>query len=99
MQNNFIKKISAILVAISASVLVFSVAYIISESNHACTGDDCPVCVCIEQCLNNFRTLGTSNDIQSEIFIVEKFFEPPIFIYACLILPVTLISCKVRLDN
>ena len=99
MSNDFIKKFSAFLVATTASVLILSVAYIIAESNHDCTGDDCSVCVCIEQCLNNFRTLGTSDEMQAEIFIVEKFSEPPIFIYVCLILSITLINSKVRLDN
>ncbi|MBR1646905.1 MAG: hypothetical protein IJ685_09025 [Selenomonadaceae bacterium] len=97
--ENFRKKIATLLAAITASILVFSVAYIVAEENHDCTGEDCPVCVCIERCLDNLRVLGTADDSHEEIFTVEKFFEPPIFRYVCLIVPVTLTNQKVRLDD
>lgn len=99
MNNDFTKKIAAFLAAAAAGVLVLSVAYVVREANHDCIGDDCPVCICIEQCLNNLRTLGTGVEVQAETFIVEKFSAPPILLYVCLIVPVTLINCKVRLDN
>lgn len=51
------------------SLIILSVGYVVKEANHDCTGGDCPICVQIEQCLNNFRTLGTGTEIQSEIFV------------------------------
>lgn len=93
------KKIALILSVATMSLIVLSVGYVIKEANHDCTGEDCPICVQIEQCLNNFRTLGTGTEIQSDIFVVEKFFEPTIFLYVCLIVPFTLTKQKVRLDN
>ena len=93
------KKISMMLAIVMISLIVLSVGYIVREANHDCTGEDCPVCVQIEQCLNNFRTLGTGMEIQSEIFVVEKFFGLTIFLYVCLIVPFTLTKQKVRLDN
>lgn len=99
MTDSFTKKIAILLAATAASVLILSVAYIAAEANHDCAGDDCPVCVCIEQCLNNLRTLGTASEAQAESFIVEKFPAPPIFAYACPSVTITLTNRKVRLDN
>ena len=99
MSKDFTKKIAAILAAATASVMILSVAYIAAEANHDCAGEDCPVCVCIEQCLNNLRTLGTAVEAKPETFIAEKFFNPPAPVYICLIAPITLINRKVRLDN
>ena len=97
--NYFNRKIATALTIVTAGLIVLSAAYIVKEANHDCAGDDCPICVCIEQCLNNFRTLGTATEIHGEIFIVEKFFAATIFLYVCRIVPVTLTRQKVRLDN
>lgn len=93
------KKIATFLIAIAASILIFSIAYIVKEADHDCSGADCPVCVCIVQCLDNLQRLGTGTEIQTETFIVEKFFDAPTSFYVCLTAPDTLISRKVRLDN
>lgn len=92
------KKIALMLTIGTMSLIILSVGYVVKEANHDCTGEDCPVCVQIEQCLNNFRTLGTGTRIQSEIFVIEKFFEPTFFLYVCLIVSFTLTKQKVRLD-
>lgn len=97
--NDFNKKIAMLLTIIAMSLAILSVSYIVKEANHDCVGENCPVCVQIEQCLNNFRTLGTGTEIQAETFVVEKFFEPAIFLYVCLTVPVALTAQKVRLDN
>ena len=98
-RDDWNKKIALMLAVATMSLIILSVGYVVKEANHDCTGGDCPICVQIEQCLNNFRTLGTGTEIQSEIFVVEKFFEPTIFLYVCLIVPFTLTKQKVRLDN
>lgn len=98
-RDDWNKKIAMILAISTISLIILSVCYIVKETNHDCTGEDCPVCVQIEQCLNNFRTLGTGTEIQDKIFVVEKFFEAAIFLYVCLIVPFTLTKQKVRLDN
>ena len=98
-RDDWNKKIALMLAVATMSLIVLSVVYVVKEANHDCTGENCPICVQIEQCLNNFRTLGTGTEIQGEIFVVEKFFELTIFLYVCLIVPFTLTKQKVRLDN
>lgn len=100
MTEDLKKKFAKFLIVITTGLIIFSLAYIVKETNHDCTGDnDCPICVRIEQCINNFRTLGTSGEIKSDIFISGNFFIQEIFIYVCLIVPFTLVNCKVRLDD
>lgn len=99
MNNNFNKKIAAFLAATAASIFIVSVAYIAAEADHDCTGDDCPVCACVVQCLTNLRLLGAAAETQTESFSVEKFFVPKILICVRPTVPVTLINQKVRLDD
>lgn len=97
--NKVGRKIALGLTVITASLIVLSVAYTVKEASHDCAGKDCPICVCIEQCLNNFRMLGTGTEVQAEIFVVEKFFELAILLYICLMVPFTLTAQKIRLDD
>lgn len=99
MSESFTRRLATLLAVVTASLVVLSVAYIVKEANHDCTGDDCPVCVKIEQCLNNFRTLGTGLETQAVTFVVERFLVALIFLYVCWLEPVTLTNQKVRLDN
>lgn len=41
------------------SVLVFSVFYVSSETHHECSGEDCPICACINILGSNGRQLGS----------------------------------------
>ena len=39
-------------------IMLFSSIYIASEVNHECRGEDCPICVCIQQCENTLHSIG-----------------------------------------
>ena len=44
------------------SIHIFSAAYIDHEADHECCGDDCPVCVQLQQCIGNFQLAGSGVD-------------------------------------
>ncbi len=51
--------LSAVAAALFLGCQVFSAAYIIHEAGHECSGEGCPVCVQLEQCVSNFQQTGT----------------------------------------
>ncbi len=40
-------------------VMLFSSFFIAVHADHDCTGEDCPICACIQQCQNTIRTIGS----------------------------------------
>ena len=40
-------------------VVLISSFFVAAETNHDCTGEDCPVCACIHQAEQNLKNLGT----------------------------------------
>ena len=39
--------------------MFFSSFFIASHVDHDCTGEDCPICACIQQCENTIRGIGS----------------------------------------
>ncbi len=62
--NSKKKKAAAILMSIMIlGVLLLSVAFLIHEADHDCTGEDCPVCAMMQQCENTLSRMGTGANI------------------------------------
>lgn len=79
-------------------IVLFSAFYIAVEVNHDCTGEECPVCACIQQCENTLRGVGGGLAIQSSVIIpVLLVLIAVLFVTAAA--PDTLFSRKVRLNN
>ncbi len=80
-------------------IMLFSAFYIAAETDHDCSGEDCPVCVCIQQCENTLRVIGDGISASSSVIIPFLL----ILLAAALIVTAvpsdTLISRKVRLNN
>lgn len=51
--------LAAVGVAFLLGCQIFSVAYIAHEADHDCNGDDCPICVQLQQCVANFQLTGS----------------------------------------
>ncbi len=93
------RKLAGIMVIMLLSALLFSFVFIISEADHECKGDECPVCSCIQLCESVLSNLGLG-------VISPEFTDIPVF-FGLLILPAfvflvrqeTLVSMKIRLDN
>ena len=51
--------LAAVGVALLLGVQAFSTVYIAHEADHDCCGDDCPICVQLQQCVANFQLTGS----------------------------------------
>ncbi|MBR2746103.1 MAG: hypothetical protein IKD99_05240 [Erysipelotrichaceae bacterium] len=46
---------TAVIALMMLFIMLFSVLFIAAEADHECTGDDCPICICIQQCKNTLH--------------------------------------------
>ena len=80
-------------------ITIVSVGYIVHESVHVCSGEDCPVCACIRSVKNNL--------LQLKIYLAETaYVAAPSYerveavIYFCVsAFCLTLVSQKIKLNN
>ncbi|MBP5159522.1 MAG: hypothetical protein ILP10_04415 [Lachnospiraceae bacterium] len=57
--NRTTKRITACVMAIMMlAIMLFSAFFVAHEMEHDCTGEDCPVCACIEWCENALHRMG-----------------------------------------
>lgn len=88
-----------IIAAMMLFVVLFSSFFIAVESAHDCTGEDCPICSCIQQCENTLRNIGNG------LLPAHMDFSPIILFMIASVLVVSevqihsLVSKKVRLNN
>lgn len=54
------RAISWIVLAVFSLVIFCSSAFIITHTNHDCTGDDCSICMELAECHKALHTLGTA---------------------------------------
>ena len=81
-------------------MLVISSFMITKHMHHHCTGNNCPVCQEIIQCINNVRLLGfTVNGFVLSNTYVIVFMVTLIFAVSTMSNKTTLISLKVELLN
>ncbi|MGL6218910.1 MAG: hypothetical protein ACRC36_12800 [Lacrimispora sphenoides] len=80
-------------------MLLFSIFYITAEARHQCIGENCPICLEVQACVQALNTLGTGLAPAVAVFAAAYFF------LICVI-PVfhrnpshTLVSLKVKLTN
>ena len=53
------KLMAAVLAVVLFAIMAFSAFFIAAHSDHECTGDDCPICACLQHCakiLHGFET-------------------------------------------
>ncbi|MBQ7372040.1 MAG: hypothetical protein IJW67_09220 [Blautia sp.] len=80
-------------------VVLFSALFIELEADHDCTGDGCPICVCIQQCEKTLRQISNGSVILATALLFSAVIVLPVFSISSDILQNTLVSRKVRLDN
>ena len=54
------KAISWIVLVVFSLVIFCSSAFIITHTNHDCTGEDCSICMELAECHKTLHTLGTA---------------------------------------
>ncbi len=80
-------------------IMLLSAFYIASEADHDCTGEDCPICACIQQCENTLRQIGYGAAFCIAVIFPAVFTLISSFLYAVGFPQKTPVSGKVRLNN
>lgn len=94
------KKITAAVICmLFVFVTLASLFYIVEEENHLCTGEDCPICVCIHQAEQTLRNL--SNGVIRTDVLPIQIFAGFLLIFACKTITVanSLVDQKIRLND
>ena len=94
------KKLLAGLMAMAVLfMLLFSVFFITAEIRHNCIGENCPICLEVQACVQALNTLGTGLSVVVAVLGATHFF-------VICVIPVfhrnpshTLVSLKVKLTN
>lgn len=93
------KSIAAVICIFLIFVTFASLFFVAREENHNCTGKDCPICACVHQAKQVLRNLGTTPAVgffaSPVIFIAETVALPGLWI----ILSISLVHQKVRLND
>ena len=98
--TNGTKAAAGVMAVMMLLVMLLSSFFIAAHADHHdCTGEDCPICACIQQCENNIRGIGSSITVVSAVVL-------PVFIGLQLTFSGILsfqwntpVSTKVRMNN
>ncbi len=90
---------AGIMAAMMLLVMFLSSFFIAEHADHDCTGEDCPICACIQQCENNIRGIGSGITATSAVIIPVLFVLHIISYFASSLQDATPVSAKVRLNN
>jgi len=93
-------KITACIIgALVLFIVLFSSFYIAVEADHDCSGDNCSICACIEQCETALRNLAGYGaavliTVSAVLFLIRTIVSLRVFL-----LKKTPVSMRVRLNN
>ena len=94
------KRIASVIFGMLMFFIVLSSAFFIAfETNHECTGEDCPICELIIQCVNTLHQIGEWIAPLSAAVIPIVFMLYIAHRFDLFFLQETLISRKVRLND
>lgn len=92
-------RFACVMAAMMLFVMLFSAFFIVSHSEHECTGEDCPVCACIQQCENILHGSGDSFGFFGFGIIPIVIIAGSILISYSVIILDTPVSSKVRMND
>ena len=99
-KNSQPKRFAAGIIALMMLIVVlFAVSFITEEADHDCSGDDCPICACIQLCENTIQQIGSGAAAQAAVIIPAILFFISILLSVCVWSQETLVSRKARLNN
>lgn len=93
------KIIAAIMGVMMLVVVLVSASYIAVESGHDCTGEECPICACINQCESTLREVGGGVDFQADTVLPVVFILIMAVSGSAILTAETPVSRKIRLNN
>ena len=91
--------LAAVGVAILLGFQVFSAAYVAHEADHECSGEGCPVCVQLQQCVANFQLAGSGLSSNPPQIGIPQTFEGIAPVSVVELPSLTLVSLKVRFND
>ncbi|MCC8074271.1 MAG: hypothetical protein LIO62_09140 [Clostridiales bacterium] len=93
------KTYARILAAIMLIAVILSSCFVVFEANHTCQGDDCRICVTIQNCLKNLN--DTVSDSDGLLFAVKAVFFLTVIILSSFERGhfVTPVELKVKISN
>lgn len=91
--------IAGLLVMTVLFVMLSSVIYIAVESDHDCSGEDCPICYHINICANTLKSVGLIAAAVAQAGLIFIFALFLLFSTRRLASHTTLVSLKVKLSN
>ena len=80
-------------------IMLFSAFYIASEAGHHCTGEDCPVCTCIQICKNTLHQVCPINPAPSYIILFTGILMLLTVLFEVIRPHESLISQKIRINS
>lgn len=99
MQNKW-KRHAALLICLCFIFMsLFSIVFIAVEADHNCTGEHCPVCVCIHSAGQTLKQLGSA--VMTSAVVVSSL----VVVLAALILMLSVLPCstpvswKIRMND
>ncbi len=93
------KHLAVLLSVLMISVMLFSAFYVVSEANHDCCGDCCPVCAQIDQCNAVLRSAGEGTAALSMTILLTLIVSELLIMADKNVYLPTLITQKIRLNN
>ena len=93
------KNMAAVLAVLVLVIMLFSVIYVATESNHQCEGSDCPICHQISICEHVLKTLSAAAGADIIWFVFRQQVYQVIYIVLGFIRRDTLVSLKVKLSD
>ena len=93
------KLLGVILELFLIAVIFFSMLFISMEmGHHDCSGEECPVCRALEECINNLRSFGTACVIAVAVCVLLPYIVEKIQKHIEEVMKLNLISERVRLN-
>ena len=80
-------------------VVLFSAFFIAAEADHHCTGEDCPVCACLQQCEKTLHQIGGGLAALSAVIVPAVIILISVVLLAFAIPHKTPVSGKISLNN
>ena len=80
-------------------IMLFSSFYLAVEADHDCSGEDCPVCACIQQCENTLHRIGAGTASLAGVVIPVVCMAVSMLLFTLAASEETPVSRKVRLNN
>lgn len=95
-----LRRITAMLVsAMMLAAILCSAVYIATETGHDCSGEDCPICACLQICDNILNRIGGGTALQEPGALQAVRFVLLVPLPVCYAIRDTLILQKVRMNN